>query len=181
MQYSDFVALMKSLAKNHKDIAHEQADADLPMGKRNSFFRANGFEELVQSNRTQVDSPLLVVGKSFGKLQTDNQHRVEDNQTFNFQVLKAVSDIMDFDELDTARSECKRIGMALIAEMHRIWIDGGYDDHTLHDFDPNTVRYDEVGPIATDFVGYRFSMTIDDEAYDISSIDLDTEFGRDNN
>lgn len=177
MTNADFIALMKGLAQTHREIAHDKADASLPSGKRVSFFRSNGGEEQLQQMSVQIDNPYMQLLPAFGRLDTEDQNRVEDKVSYSFEILMQIGGQMDFDAIDSAQDDCKRIGIELIAELHRLWIDEGYDA-TLHDFDPNSVRYDAVGPKGNNAYGYRFTLTIDDEAYNVNTIDLDTIFGR---
>jgi len=175
MNYSDLVSLFEELASSHKDLRHNE-EGDYPTGKRKSFFRANGREELVQDAMTQVDYPLMEIKPLTGRYDSDNEHLVEDIITVSFEI-RMKADPYAFADIDAARDECKRIGNAIIAELHRLYLDEGHAG-PIGEFDPKTVRYDYPGPVNEYEYGVIFTFTSNDFAYNISDFDLDTEFQR---
>ena len=177
MEHSSYVKFFEDMTKAHKDLRHEEPGEQYPSRKRKSFFRANGQEELVQDSRTQVDMPYLLLRDYTGRLDTADDMRVDDIMTGSFEIRKKVDNAYDWAGIDTARDICKKIGMAIIAEMHRLMLDEGHCG-PINDFDLRTVRYDLVGPIIDNHYGWRVAFTYKNEAYNVNSVDLDTEFQR---
>lgn len=176
MTHNSYVQFFQGLATAHKDIRHNEAGAQYPTGARKSFFRANKFEELAQSLQIQADVPMFVLNEYTGGLSSANELLVDDTMVGGFMILQR-ADNADFSAIDTARDNCKRIGQAFIAEMHRQYLDLGRCG-PIDNFSLNSVRYEFAGPLADDLYGCIFYFNFGKEAYHINTIDLDTEFQR---
>lgn len=175
MKNNDFVQLFETLVSTHTSLRHNEVGVDYPTGKRRSFYRINSEAENIQAIGMQIDYPCLCLLPVRGQYRSGNDHLVMDIMTGEFDIRMHVDDVNNYTLIEDVRDECKEIGMSIIAEILRLYLDeescSGIDN-----FDPNSVYYHFIGPLNNNEFGVRFGFSFQDVAFDITTIDLDNIF-----
>lgn len=165
MKHSDFITLFKDFATGHKDIQHTNDG-------RRSFYLMNNEAQLQQAIPVKVDYPALLLVNASGRLRRSGV--VKETITAIFEIRTHVT-VNDFEAIEAARSECKRIGMEIIALIDDICEDQGHCG-PIHDFELDNVQWQYTGPVNQNEYGCLFYIPCTDTAYNQYTMDLDSIF-----
>ena len=153
MTHQQYVDYFKELAQQHYVLLHDDET-------KKSFYRANVDELISGLKDTTLSFPCLVLDEQGGQINGqggffDNQW---DNTTVAFTILSKVLQ-SDFDDENEKLDEAKQIGMDIVARIYKDFKTKATRADTsvkVYYFNPNTVKYYKVGPLADQEFGYRF-------------------------
>lgn len=172
MEHTSYTAFFESIAKSHREIKHDQPISGFVDPTRKSFFRMNNGMEMQQAIATDVHWPALLVAPYFGRVEAGSQ--MDDMMTASFEIRKDANP-HDFEAIEEARSDCKRIGQEIIALLYRMMEDEGRAG-PIPGFDLNTVTYDFTGPHGTGQYGCLFKFIFKNEFFNPYTFDKDAIF-----
>jgi hypothetical protein len=173
MEHLAYISFFENAAKRHQEIAHDQP---LPNNQqRKSFFRMNNEDEMQEGLMNDASFPALALQVYQGKLNAQDNLLVRDWIFGWFDIRDHVKSVGDYDEVETVRARCKRIGYEIIALM----IQEKEREDTCSVFkslDVNSFRYQFIGPVNTNEFGCAFAFTLKSNADAINQADLDSIF-----
>lgn len=147
---------MQQCAQELKDIRHSESQM--------RFFRVSGLTRLEELlfNLPEASFPAVIVennqnGSLGDRSPSDN---FIDIPYYEFSVIQR-TEFNDHDAIESAKEQCKAIGMKIISRMIR---DKRYMANGLTFLDVNSINYLTFGPIADHTFGVSFAFTVRDQA-----------------
>lgn len=175
MQHSTYIAYWKDLANKHKSIADNRPISVDPGARmRKSFFLINDEEQYIQSLGNTVDFPCLCLLPVYGQINGPLVAAV-DTKTIQFEVREKVNTSDDFSAIETARHDCKKIAMNLLARLLSdmetkpcSWM-SEVEEHSGY-------SYDYTGPVGENEYGCLIKITMSGRAKDMGDTSLLNNF-----
>jgi hypothetical protein len=168
MTHTDYIALFRTLAKQHKDIQHEKLESGK---KRNAFFRSE--KEFELATPASAYTTVLIVPDYRGMLRSGST--VDDVKTGFYMILKYVPDTTDENAIASVKEVVKKIGFDIAHKVDQLSEDQGRNG-PVAGFDLNSVQYDFVGPIGNNYFGCNFFFQFSNEAFNKYTDDLSEVF-----